>query len=100
MDFIHKNDIAWLKRRKKPRQISRLRNNWPRCGLDINAHRLAENIGKRCLAQSRRPRKEDMIKRFTTRLCGFDGKEKATTNLLLTYETINYELGIAFTPKN
>ena len=91
MDLVDENDVARLQRSQKPGKIARLGDDRTGSRLHPNAHRFSENVGKRGLAQSRRPRKENVVERFTSGLGGLDGEHQPVAHFVLADELIEID---------
>ena len=61
MDLIDKENIPLFEIGQQPGQIARLVKDRPGGHLQRSPHLVADNIGQRCLSQTRRPMQQDMI---------------------------------------
>jgi len=90
MNLIDKENAAARHICKKTGKITRFFDHGTAGGFYFGAHRVADDVGKRGLAKSRRAAEQDVVKDVFAFFCGFDEQLQAFAHTILPHEFLKH----------
>ena len=86
VDLVDEDDVARLQGGQESGEVRRLREDGPARRLHVDAHRVAEDVRERCLAETGRTREQHVVQRLPPVLRGLDRKLQPVADFPLADE--------------
>ena len=69
MNLVDEKDVAFFKTREQAGEFARFFNHWSAGVLNVDAHRVSDDIGEGCFAEARWSAQQNVLEHVAAFLC-------------------------------